>query len=135
VIDLSEKYGFELLGPHAGLTAPNGPCPRPIETLSHRFLPSTCHRRRSPITRRFDPDRGRFHWPLACHAKAEAQRLINYLNEKRDGGSWIVDETSVGINPTARFTGFVREDKKAIALLNEFEFGKAPSAAARALSR
>lgn len=42
----------------------------------------------------------------------EAQRLINYLNENGDDGSWIIGETSVGINPKARVTGLVREDKK-----------------------
>jgi leucyl aminopeptidase (aminopeptidase T) len=42
----------------------------------------------------------------------EAQRLINYLEENGDDHSWIVGETSVGLNERARTTGFVREDKK-----------------------
>jgi leucyl aminopeptidase (aminopeptidase T) len=42
----------------------------------------------------------------------EAQKLRAYLEEKGDEQSWIVGETSIGINDKARVTGLVREDKK-----------------------
>jgi leucyl aminopeptidase (aminopeptidase T) len=43
---------------------------------------------------------------------AEAQRLLDFLHENGDEGSWIIGETAVGINDRARVTGLVREDKK-----------------------
>jgi leucyl aminopeptidase (aminopeptidase T) len=42
----------------------------------------------------------------------EAQRLRTYLDQNGDEESWIIGETSIGINPKARVTGLVREDKK-----------------------
>jgi leucyl aminopeptidase (aminopeptidase T) len=42
----------------------------------------------------------------------DAQRLRSYLEQNGDDGSWIVAETSIGINDRARVTGLVREDKK-----------------------
>lgn len=42
----------------------------------------------------------------------EAQRLRSYLERNGDDGSWMVAETSIGINDRARVTGIVREDKK-----------------------
>lgn len=43
---------------------------------------------------------------------AEARRLLAYLEANGDDGSWMIGETSVGINERCRITGFVREDKK-----------------------
>jgi leucyl aminopeptidase (aminopeptidase T) len=42
----------------------------------------------------------------------EAQRLRAYLEQNGDDESWIIGETAIGINPKARVTGLVREDKK-----------------------
>lgn len=42
----------------------------------------------------------------------QAQRLISYIQENGDDQSWIIGETSVGLNEKARTTGLVREDKK-----------------------
>lgn len=43
---------------------------------------------------------------------AEAQRLREYLEANGDEGSYVIGETSIGINEAARVTGLVREDKK-----------------------
>ena len=42
----------------------------------------------------------------------EAERLRTYLEQNGDDESWIIGETAIGINPNARVTGLVREDKK-----------------------
>lgn len=43
---------------------------------------------------------------------ASASKLLAYLEANGDDGSWMLGETSVGINDRCRVTGFVREDKK-----------------------
>ena len=43
---------------------------------------------------------------------ASASKLLAYLESNGDDGSWMLGETSVGINDRCRVTGFVREDKK-----------------------
>lgn len=43
---------------------------------------------------------------------AEARKLRAYLESNGDDGSWMLGETSVGINEKCRVTGLVREDKK-----------------------
>lgn len=42
----------------------------------------------------------------------EARKLLAYLDANGDDGSWMIGETSVGINERCRVTGLVREDKK-----------------------
>jgi leucyl aminopeptidase (aminopeptidase T) len=42
----------------------------------------------------------------------EASVLRTYLETNGDEGSWIIGETAIGVNPDARVTGIVREDKK-----------------------
>lgn len=55
---------------------------------------------------------------VAIDGGAEAQRLRTYLEEHGDDGSWIIGETSLGLNEKARITGFVREDKKLLGCMH-----------------
>jgi len=60
-----------------------------------------------PIRARFETGRC-----VDISGGAEARRLLAYLRENGDDGSWMLGETSVGINEKCRVTGLVREDKK-----------------------
>lgn len=61
----------------------------------------------SPITAEIS--RGRV---IDLRGGVEAATLRSYLERHGDDGSWVVGETAVGLNPDARVTGVVREDKK-----------------------
>jgi hypothetical protein len=49
---------------------------------------------------------------VAFHGGAQAKKLEEYLKTYGDANSFTIAEISIGLNPNAKVTGLVREDKK-----------------------